>query len=146
MMGFKKVLATAAIAVAALGVAGIGAESARADAMTDAKMIRMQGTGQVAFGLPANAAPRYSAFAYSVNGGDWQYMYWYYSEYGGVWDFSGGYFRAHYGTPAAYVGSGSVVGWEYRWYYDGSPYNGWVPLVSCTASDFNNTGGLIFPS
>jgi hypothetical protein len=138
MSRMRKVLTTTTIVAAMLGVTGAAVvEPARADSMQNAWMsCGYAGTGRVSFGLPSYAPGRYSLFAYRVNYGAWRYKGWYYSEYGGIWDLDANGFRAHFGVPDERVGNGFVEAYEYRWYSEGSPYNGWVFLNSCQASDF----------
>jgi len=134
-----------AFAIASWAAFGVGAEPARA-ALSDSLMMCAEGTESVGFSLPVSAPDRYSIFAYSVNGGTWQYSNWFYTSYGHSWMWNGqGWESAGFAAgPIILVGNqASVVGYEYRWTQAAG--GTWVSLGSCVTTSFFG-GGIVFTS
>lgn len=136
-----------AVALAAGIMGGTGVQEARA-ALSDSSMRCPEGTENFYFGLPLDSAPRWSIYAYRIDGGTWQWTDWYWVNRGSYW-----YWDANRAQVVALpadssmrivpVGNNKLVeGWEYRY----SPSTGsgtWVNLGYCRTTSYFG-GGIIF--
>jgi hypothetical protein len=137
----------AILAVAAAMVFGGGvASDAKAYSTTDA-WLNCTALSGFKFELPFQGSARASIFAFSVDGGPWQYTSWYYTHNASYYQLTGGRWQAigFGGTLENYgfqdEAMHTVVAWEYRAW---SSSDGWHYLGSCQASSYHGGGGIRF--
>jgi hypothetical protein len=127
------------LVLATVVVFGLDAKPAEAS-MTSLSMGCGVGTETVSFGFPQESPGRVAIFAYSVNGGAWQWTPFYYTWQGHVWIWQGQWVATN-GGLASFVtlgGGRTVVGYGFQSNTNGT----WetTPLGTCTTSSFFNDG------
>jgi hypothetical protein len=140
------VVGLALVAAAAMGVGtAAGANTARAPQTADDAWIQC-GYGTVDFELPTDAAPaRLTSFAYSLDGGAYQYTRWFYSRGSDHYSFDSASGWGGMGTYAelGVAANTSVRVWEYRLYDNG--FAQWDDLGSCLVEGNPfDSGGFVF--
>jgi hypothetical protein len=116
--------------------------------MSNAYMACGEGTETVYFGLPLSGAARMSIFAFSVDGGAWQFTHWYYTDNGSYWHFDPAQARwvgmPPEGSQSTWIVGNrhNVVGFEYR-YIPSTQTGSWISLGSCRTTSFFD-GGIVY--
>jgi hypothetical protein len=129
--------ATLALAFAASLGAAVTAQPANAASTTQPWLSCGEGTETIHFGLPLNAAGRWSQFVYTLDGGrTWQRTAWYYSKYGAFYIWNGRALESirDGGGPILIVGNRMRVH-GYEWNGSRNLY-----LGTCVTSSFFRDG------